>query len=185
MEEEWKEVIDYPGYFISNFGNIKGIRFKDRLLKQHQNHKGYFHVGLNNENGHKKFGVHRLVALAFLEKIEGKGYVDHIDRNKQNNKLDNLRWISNAENIRNQSKRNGYSSKYKGVSFDIHRNKWCAKMKIYYSTYNLGRYNTEEEAALAYNNFIIDNAIDGAILNEIKQIDCVEIGLVTECSCEN
>jgi hypothetical protein len=166
MEEEWKQIEGFSNYSISNLGNIKNQY--DKYLKSNPNPKGYLSLALVNDDGERKgFGVHRLLGLAFLEKIEGKGYVDHIDRNKQNNKLENLRWISNAGNIRNQSKKNGYSSKYKGVSFDKSKKKWSTKIKINYNTVNLGRYETEDEAALAYNKFIIKNNIEGALLNDI------------------
>ena len=61
----------------------------------------------------------------------------------------------------------GYTSKYKGVNFNKERNKWDAKIKINYKNKNIGRYKTEEEAALSYNNFIIENNIEGAVLNII------------------
>lgn len=168
MEEEWKEIIDYSGYFISNFGNVKGIRFKDRLMKQNPNPKGYLHICMCNENErNKSFGIHRLVAKHFLEDFDENLYTDHIDRNKTNNHISNLRMVTNQINIRNQDKRQGLTSKYKGVCYDKSRNKWITKIKINYKSVWIGRYETEEEAGIAFNNYIIENNLEGFVLNEI------------------
>ena len=48
--------------------------------------------------------IHRMVADAFMEPIEGKPYVDHIDRDRKNNRLDNLRFVSAKENAANRKK---------------------------------------------------------------------------------
>lgn len=165
--EEWKVIKGCSNYSISSCGKIKN-NMTNKILKQQPNPKGYLSTNIKTDDSQSvRYGIHRLMGLHFLDIIDGKTYVDHIDRNKQNNVISNLRWVTNAENIRNQNKRNGCSSKHKGVSFDKNRNKWTTKIKINYKTKNLGRYETEEEAALAYNNFIIENTIEGAILNSI------------------
>ena len=70
-------------------------------------------------------------------------------------------------NNRNKNKPNGRLSKYRNVTWCKTTNKWKTAISFNNKKYNIGRYNTEEEAALAYNNFIIENKIEGAILNEI------------------
>ena len=61
---------------------------------------GYLQVRLYNVHTgiDKRFLVHRLVAEAFLRKKYGYNEIDHIDRNKKNNKVDNLRWSNRSEN---------------------------------------------------------------------------------------
>jgi len=95
--EIWKEInienADTSGYFISSLGrfkNKKGIIMKD--YKPH--HSGYIYLRVNI----KKYALHRLVALAFIENTENKSIVNHIDGNKLNNKVDNLEWVTCSEN---------------------------------------------------------------------------------------
>ena len=95
MEEIWKVVDDYPDYKISNMGNIKSCKYnKEKLLSPTQNKYGYFRIGLHKNNKTKQFSVHRLVAIAFIPNPENLSTVDHVDRNKTNNDLSNLRWAS-------------------------------------------------------------------------------------------
>lgn len=114
--EVWKDIQDYPNYQVSNYGNIKskerftnvGIKNqkqcfrKERLLKQQKDHQGYMQVILYNEKGYKHFKVHRLVANAFLENKYNKPTIDHIDRNKENNNINNLRYADYREQIENR-----------------------------------------------------------------------------------
>ena len=109
MIEDWKDIVDYPNYQVSNLGNVKSkerytrqrkgfsLR-KERILKQNKDHKGYMQVILYNENGYKHFKVHRLVADAFITKIDGKNHINHIDGNKEHNFVDNLEWCTIQEN---------------------------------------------------------------------------------------
>jgi hypothetical protein len=106
--EEWKDIDDFDGYEVSNFGNVRG---KDRLkkgrhglrltngqpMKQVFNKKGYPEVRFRKEGTHTKL-VHRLVAKAFVSNHDNKSQVNHIDGNKLNNRADNLEWVNNSEN---------------------------------------------------------------------------------------
>ena len=114
--EVWKDIQDYSNYQVSNYGNVKnkeritnvGIKNqkqcvrKERLLKQQKDHKGYMYVRLYNENGFKSIKVHKLVANAFLENKYNKPTIDHIDRNKENNNADNLRYADYKEQLDNR-----------------------------------------------------------------------------------
>src|SRR5690606_13168995 len=77
--------------------------------------------------------------------------VDHINRNGLDNRLSNLRSVTRKENHQNRNKRKNTLSKYIGVTFDKIRNKWSAKICPNNKTINLGRFDSENEAALAYN----------------------------------
>ena len=110
--EVWKDIENYPNYQVSNLGNVKskerytnvGIKNqkqclrKEKILKQNKDHKGYMQVILYNENGYKHFKVHRLVANAFITKIDGKNHINHIDGNKEHNFVENLEWCTIQEN---------------------------------------------------------------------------------------
>ena len=112
--EYWKDIKGFEGWYqVSTFGRVK------RLKKVHCNHgkrniverelilspsndkKGYKHVMVSNGNERKRCKVHRLVAEAFIPNTENKPQVDHINRNPADNRVENLRWVTNAENVNN------------------------------------------------------------------------------------
>ena len=101
--EEWRPVEGYAGYFISNMGRCKSLKQREaRILTAFTNNKGYARVSLS-KNGHSKhFLVSRLVAQAFCANPDPAvcTTVDHIDRNRLNNRADNLRWLSQEDNYR-------------------------------------------------------------------------------------
>ncbi len=102
--ELWRWVVGYEGlYMVSSFGNVKRVgkakgAKRDRVLKASSSSNGYLQVVLSKNCIQKVFRVHRLVASAFLERIDGKTFVNHKDGNKQNNNVDNLEWCTKSEN---------------------------------------------------------------------------------------
>lgn len=97
--EEWKDIPGYEGsYRISNLGRCYSMQ-KKTLLKEHKNGKGYAMVDLTKDGIIKHCRVHRLVAEAFLPKIDGLTEVNHIDENKSNNIASNLEWCDTKYNI--------------------------------------------------------------------------------------
>ena len=96
MVEEWRIVKEFPNYSVSNLGNVKNIT-SDKILKPTAK-GGYYHVSLVNNENKQNFKVHRLVALAFIENPENKLEVNHKDKNKLNNHLSNLEWMTRREN---------------------------------------------------------------------------------------
>jgi len=96
--EIWRDIEDFPNYQVSNKGRIRSSAFTHITLKKLQtNRYGYLCCNLYKGGKYKNCSVHRLVASAFLDKIEGKDTVDHIDRNRQNNCVENLRWANTSE----------------------------------------------------------------------------------------
>ena len=97
MIEEWKDT-EYIGYKVSNLGRIKNEQGK--ILKT-QIRKGYCDVGLHIEGQRqpKIVKVHRLVAKAFIPNPNNYPLVNHKDENKQNNRVDNLEWCTQKENM--------------------------------------------------------------------------------------
>lgn len=102
MTEIWKDIKGYEGlYQVSNHGRIKSIRYKtSKLMVLKTDVHGYVKVGLRKSGKRTWYGVHRLVAVAFLPNPNNFPQVDHIDNCKTNNHVDNLQWLTARENVR-------------------------------------------------------------------------------------
>ena len=111
--EDFVPIKNYETYAINKKGEVLDLRSK-KLLKQYPNFNAgnYLQVALINENGYKSFRVHRLVAETFISNVDNKPTVDHIDRNRHNNNLDNLRWATNTEQSYNQKAKGKIPHKY-------------------------------------------------------------------------
>lgn len=95
VREEWRTVPDYDGYEVSNHGRVRNAR-RGNVLKP-ISHKGYCIVKLGRP--HLAFGIHRLVAWAFIGPQLPGMVVNHIDGCKTNNQPANLEIIPNSENV--------------------------------------------------------------------------------------
>lgn len=115
IDESWKDVEGYEGlYEVSNHGRVRSHKNKrttaykngktiertwqPRVLKNKNPSGRDIRVALWKDKKPKDFLVHRLVAIAFLPKVEGKNYVNHIDGNPKNNNVINLEWCNHTEN---------------------------------------------------------------------------------------
>lgn len=107
-EEIWRDINGFEGYYqISNFGRVKsldriinGQRFNGKIISSFITKIGYIQTTLyKNHKGYKKY-IHRLIMETFnpVDNMENLD-IDHIDRDKTNNRLDNLRWVTHKENM--------------------------------------------------------------------------------------
>ena len=118
QNEIWKQIKGYEGlYEVSNFGRVKSldryvnrftknrerriIHIKEKILKQHTNTAGYYTVVLTKESISKWVRVHRLIADAFIPNPHNLSEVDHINTDKKDNRIENLRWCTHKENMNN------------------------------------------------------------------------------------
>lgn len=141
-----KSILDYDansGEFIwkiqrgnSAIGKVAGC------IDKH----GYVIIRYDN----KGYKAHRLAWLYMTGNFPVKN-IDHIDRNKSNNKFSNLREVSRSENNMNRPLAKNNVSGHKGVF--KYRNKWRAVCRYESNQYYLGDFNTKEEAANSYSNF--------------------------------
>jgi len=154
---------DFPNYSISNFGNVKNNR-TGKNLKQVFKKIGYFVVTLCEKGEKKQKTIHFLIANEFIPNPLNKQLIDHVDGNRQNNTLLNLRWATSEQNNSNRKKRENTSSIYKGVSFKKNIGKWAAQIK----RVHLGYFEDEIEAAKVYNQKAVETFGEYAKLNEIS-----------------
>jgi hypothetical protein len=108
VEEIWKPIEGYEGlYEVSNLGRIRRRKFvnmygsKDKIiiLEPQKRKNGYMQVILRDKERFSERLVHRVVAMAFLPKVDGKEFVNHKDGNKTNNRANNLEWCTRSENM--------------------------------------------------------------------------------------
>lgn len=126
-----------------------------------KNHQKYCQVGING----KRYYIHRIIYLyhhGYLPK-----YLDHIDRDPLNNKIENLREVTQSQNCMNSKSFKNSSSKFKGVSWDKNRNKWRSYIFINGKQKHLGQFTNESDAAKAYNKAAIKAFGEFAHINEL------------------
>ncbi len=147
----WIPIVKYDGYFVNRLGEVRSTKLsKDILLKPMVTKLGYTCVDLFIDNKKSRKLIHTLVADAFLSDRSGLE-VDHIDGDKSNNNLDNLRLLTRTENLRSHwTVKDGASSKYRGVSWHKKKKKWSSSIRISGKLKYLGDFYGERAAALVY-----------------------------------
>tara|TARA_R110002073_G_C9002246_1_gene539009 strand:+ start:19 stop:471 length:453 start_codon:yes stop_codon:yes gene_type:complete len=105
------EIEGYSNYLIYDDGKVWSKNRK-KFMNAKLKCNGYFQLGLYKNNKRKFFLIHRLVALHYIDNPENKPEVDHIDRNKTNNNVSNLRWVTALENSDNKNKSSNTGEKY-------------------------------------------------------------------------
>lgn len=99
-EVNWKQITNYPNYYISDRGDIVSYhKYTPIKCKPVKTQKGYLRIGLYKNNVCKIHFVHRLVAKEFLQRIVGKHWVNHKNGIKSDNRVDNLEWCTMEENM--------------------------------------------------------------------------------------
>lgn len=129
MEELWKDINGFEGYYqISNLGRVKSLgRFiynsktgekrgfkKEKIKVPKVTSDGYFSVTLSVDGKSKTISVHRLVALHFISNPFGYKEVNHIDTNRQNNRIDNLEWCTHQHNVAHSANLGHYQGNSSG-----------------------------------------------------------------------
>ena len=114
-------------------------------IAKYVNREGYVEIVID----YRKYRAQRLAWLYMYGEFP-QGKLDHIDRNKVNNKIDNLRPVTNKQNVENVGIRVDNTSGYKGVSWCKAVCKWMAKITHLGVQIYLGYFNTPEEASTAY-----------------------------------
>jgi hypothetical protein len=124
---------------------------------------GYLSIGIDGE----RYGAHRLAWL-YVHGSLPKQEIDHINRFRADNKIENLRESTPAENIYNRGVSRKNTSGYKGVTRSLKR--WMALIKVAGKSIYLGTYTTKQEAAQAYNAAARKYFGDFAYQNPVEEI---------------
>ena len=121
---------------------------KNKMIGEFAGHKsknGYLQIGFNN----KLHYGHRIAWALFYNEQPPK-MIDHINGDRTDNRICNLREASNAENVRNKIKTSRNSTGYKGVSYHVKNKKYVASIGFNMKSIYIGSFNTAEEAHAAY-----------------------------------
>jgi hypothetical protein len=136
------EIIGFPNYTISNDGVIMS---RNKEMKHGMTKTGYHQIGLRNGKQQQRFYVHRLVYQHYGKDFDPTLTVDHINRNKDDNHIENLRMATHTEQKYNSIRQNKYG---RGVCKQ--GNRYQALITINKKTNYLGSFKTIEEASNAY-----------------------------------
>jgi hypothetical protein len=148
--EEWRVITEFPNYSISNLGNVLNT-LTNKIMKLNKK-GGYYHIGLTNNNIRKTIKVHRLVAVYFIPNPENKPEVNHKNKNKFDNSLNNLEWVTHKENMQHKSI---------GLLFKTNRNKPILRLNKTTGEI-LEKYNSIEDAGIwCSDNKLTSNSHNG------------------------
>tara|TARA_R110000796_G_scaffold239324_1_gene359996 strand:- start:46 stop:531 length:486 start_codon:yes stop_codon:yes gene_type:complete len=135
---------DYEGlYWINREGEIRNRNHT--IIKPCQGHHEYLYVGLTKNRKRIKYKIHRLLAIQYIPNHYNKTQVDHIDRDRLNNSLDNLRWATASENAENRGMRSDCKTGIKNIHFAESASKWVFKITKNKITHKK-KFNTMKEA---------------------------------------
>ncbi|MEA2091118.1 MAG: HNH endonuclease [Campylobacterota bacterium] len=176
-EETAIDIKGYEGlYKITTLGRV--ISYPDKThynfrVKTHDLNREYPRVTIYKDGKGKHFFVHRLIAIHFIDNSENKPHINHINAIKTDFSISNLEWCTPKENIHHAIKLgiNGTNRNIKhktnksgllGVHWHKRNKKWCARLGFNKTRYNLGFYDTKEEAGVAYDKAVMKHiGVDG------------------------
>jgi len=153
--EELFDIPNYEGYYKINIkGDVYSLcnGFKKRKIRL--NTSGYPYLKLSKNGKQKMVEIHRILAKIFIPNPKNLPQVDHINGNRTDNSIINLRWCDNRQNQSYRFEKIKTTSKYTGVVWHKNTSKWQAQAKINGNNKYLGIFNDELLAKEAYDNFL-------------------------------
>ena len=149
------EIDGFPDYYINRQGEMWSDKYKGlRMLKPGLNKASYRHVALLIKGTQSSHRISRMVAKTFIPNPENKEMVDHINRIRTDDRVENLRWVTRKENSRNRSKYSNNTSGLTGVSFrkdrESWRTYWCDNIgKLRSKYFSINKYGKNQAKRLA------------------------------------
>lgn len=165
------KVYPIPGYegqyFVSKCGKVRSTFNGGRWLRPGLSGRGYLTVSLRG----KTFAVHRIMAVVFLDAPQNLD-TDHVNGDRTDNRLENLRLATRAQNMVNSRAARSNTSGFKGVSWCKSRKKWVARIgNGSVGNPHLGYFDCKAEAAKAYDEAAADRWGEFARLNLPSQCE--------------
>ena len=171
--EEWSFIVGYYGlYEVSNQGRVRSLdrtiptkaggsrRLKGKLRALPIDSNGYRVVGLSIEGKMTYYGVHQLVAIAFMDHNPRRRaiIIRHGNGDRSDNRVENLYLVSSREN----RVKEGGSSEYIGVAWDKRENRWQSNISVGGRQILLGHFKDEKEASFVYESALeaINESLD-------------------------
>lgn len=149
MKEVWKTIKDYSYYEVSNKGRFRSNKSgSPKLMALITKSDGYLCINLMKNNIMKQFIAHRLVAQAFIRNPRKLPMINHKDRDRKNNHVDNLEWCDARYNISHGWKYRKKSTNITGVH--IQGNSYIVRIRSNNVSLNLGSYNGKKKASSIY-----------------------------------
>lgn len=156
----FKYIPNYEGlYSIDKMGNVYS-HISGKILKPHANHRGYLMVDLWKNGNVKKGIIHRLVAQTYIPNSDNLPEIDHIDTNRQNNNVSNLRWCTRKENCNNPLSLKHSGDSRKGEKHYLYGKSLSEEIRAKMSASHIGHPTNEETRRK------IGNANRGHIMSE-------------------
>lgn len=184
MNKLFTTLTNFPKYEINKLGEIYNISTNHRINGTPT--KGYIRVNLEDINGDRKlYFIHRIVAETFLENPNEYKQVDHIDGNKRNNKVENLRWCTNSQNQINKesyiksTSLNGAIKKFKYVSWNKQKQKWVGRLTINGKNKHIASGDNDEEIYILCLNYLYKIFKDNEFLSNQVQEDLIKYNIST------
>lgn len=170
--ENWKAVSGCSKFEVSDFGRVR--RTNGGKILVGGDHNGYRRFCIDKDSGESvTILVHRVVFESHVRGLEEGEVIDHIDGNRMNNTLSNLRVCCNESNQYNRGSAKQATSTYKGVSYCKVKNKWRAQIKTKGKSKHIGYYSVEADAALAYNEAASRTFGAFAFINKVPQHESI------------
>lgn len=188
-QDIWMPVVGFEGYYeISNRGSVRSVArtvirkngsllpVSEKVLKKTKDSNGYPAVVLSKGSRSKRHVIHRMLAEAFIPNPDHKPYIDHVNTDINDYRLENLRWVTHKENMNNPISRKRIreethteEANAKRFKTRIERNRLCSQKPVYLYTKDgvfVKSCASREEAARFINRS--PNCIRAAIDNPIK-----------------